>query len=164
LNDLFVQDFVTIGVPVAKDSAGLIFPDGKTPDGFLLIPFEGNRSLTGDVRAVCSTAHSYIDLAVLAVIKQRPCHQVIIATGIVGKIPTIRTNCQIHPDRVSIHSIHRRTRQLAPTALRRIDRQLSLPVEIGAFNVRSVFSRGNSETISTWITERKLLVAGLTET
>jgi len=60
-------------------------------------------------------------------VKHRPCRQVIIETGTAGKIPTIRTNYQIHPDRASIHSIHRRTRQLAPTALRRIKLALLMP-------------------------------------
>jgi len=42
----------------------LIRQDGNSPDGLTLIPFEGCRSLTWDVTVVCTTADSYIDLAV----------------------------------------------------------------------------------------------------
>jgi len=42
----------------------LVRQDGKRPDGLTLIPFEGGRSLTWDVTVVCTTADSYIDLAV----------------------------------------------------------------------------------------------------
>ena len=52
------------GVPVAKEPVGLVREDGKRPDGVTLIPFEGVRSLTWDVTVVCTTADSYIDLAV----------------------------------------------------------------------------------------------------
>ena len=42
----------------------MVRQDGKRPNGLTLIPFEGGRSLTWDVTVVCSTADSYIDLAV----------------------------------------------------------------------------------------------------
>jgi len=56
------SSFTAAGVPVAKEPVGLVRQDGKRPDGLMLIPFEGSRSLTWDV-IVCSTADSYIDLA-----------------------------------------------------------------------------------------------------
>jgi len=38
--------------------------DGKRPDGLTLIPYANGRSLTWDVTVVCSTADSYIDMAI----------------------------------------------------------------------------------------------------
>jgi len=38
--------------------------DSKRPDGLKRIPFEGGRVLTWDVTVICSTADTYIDLAV----------------------------------------------------------------------------------------------------
>jgi len=64
LNDLVARAFAAAGVPVAKEPVGLVRQDGKRPDGLTLIPFEGGRSLTWDVTVVCTTADSYIDLAV----------------------------------------------------------------------------------------------------
>jgi len=63
LNDLVARAFVAAGVPVAKEPAGLVRQDGMRQDGLTLIPFEGGRSLTWNVTVVCSTADSYIDLA-----------------------------------------------------------------------------------------------------
>jgi len=51
-------------VPVVKEPAGLVRQDGKRPDGLTLIPYANGRSLIWDVTVVCSTADSYIDLAV----------------------------------------------------------------------------------------------------
>ena len=64
LNDLVARAFVAAGVPVAKEPVGLVRQDGWRPDGLTLIPFDGVSSLTWDVTVVCSTADSYIDLAV----------------------------------------------------------------------------------------------------
>jgi len=64
LNDLVARAFVAAGVPVDKEPVGLVRQDGKRPDGLTLIPFEGGRSLTWDVTVVCTTADSYIDLAI----------------------------------------------------------------------------------------------------
>jgi len=63
LNDLVARAFAAAGVPVPKEPVGLVRQDGKRPDGLTLIPFEGGRSLTWDVTVVCTTADSYIDLA-----------------------------------------------------------------------------------------------------
>ena len=61
LNDLVARAFAAVPV----EPVGLVRQDGKRPDGLTLIPFEGGRSLTWDVTViVCSTADSYIDLAV----------------------------------------------------------------------------------------------------
>jgi len=64
LNDLVARAFAAAGVPVAKEPVGLVRQDGKRPDGVTLISFEGGRSLTWNVTVVCTTADSYIDLAV----------------------------------------------------------------------------------------------------
>jgi len=64
LNDLVARAFTAAGVPVAKEPVALVRQDGKRLDGVTLIPFEGGRSLTWDVTVVCTTADSYIDLAV----------------------------------------------------------------------------------------------------
>jgi len=50
--------------PSAKEPVGLVRQDGKRPDGLTMIPLEGGRSSTWDVTVVCTTADSYIDLAV----------------------------------------------------------------------------------------------------
>ena len=63
LNDLVAWAFVVAGVSVAKEPVGLVRQDGKRPDGFMLISFEGDKSLTWDVTVVRSTAESYIDLS-----------------------------------------------------------------------------------------------------
>jgi len=64
LNDLVARAFAAAGFPVAKEPVGLVRQEGRRPDGLTLIPFEGGRSLTWDVTVVCTTADSYIDLAV----------------------------------------------------------------------------------------------------
>jgi len=64
LNDLVARAFVAVGIPVAKETVGLVRQDGKRPDYLTLNPIEGGRSLTWDVTVVCSTADYYIDLAV----------------------------------------------------------------------------------------------------
>jgi len=64
LNDPVALAFAAAGVPVAKEPVGSVRQDGKRPDGLTLIPFEGGRSLTWDVTVVCTTADSYIVLAV----------------------------------------------------------------------------------------------------
>jgi len=62
LNDLVAQAFAVAGV--VKEPSGLLRQDSKRPDGLTLIPFEGGRALTWDMTIICSTANSYIDLAV----------------------------------------------------------------------------------------------------
>jgi len=54
LNDLVARAFVAAWVPVAKEPVGLVRQDGKRPDSFTLIPFEGSRSLTWDVTVMLS--------------------------------------------------------------------------------------------------------------
>ena len=62
LNDLVARAFV--GVPVAKETVGLVHQDGKKPDGLIPIPFEDSRPFAWDVKGVCSMADSLINLAV----------------------------------------------------------------------------------------------------
>jgi len=47
LNDLVARAFVAAGVPVAKEPVGWVHQDGKRPGGFMLIPFEVGRYLSG---------------------------------------------------------------------------------------------------------------------
>jgi len=93
LNDLIARAFVAAGVPAAKEPVGLVPQDGKRPDGLTLIPFEGGRSLTWAVTVVCSTADSYIDLAV-----QGPgCVAEMAASGKEAKYATLRTHYDFQP-------------------------------------------------------------------
>jgi len=93
LNDLVARPFTAAVVPVAKEPVGLVRQDGKTPDGLTLIPFEGVRSLTWDVTVVCTTADSYVDLAV-----QGPgCVAEMAASRREAKYATLRTHCDFHP-------------------------------------------------------------------
>ena len=64
LNDLVARAFASAGTPVVKEPVGLSRQDGKRPDGLTLIPFAGGKAMIWDVTVVCSTADSYIDLAV----------------------------------------------------------------------------------------------------
>ena len=64
-----------------------------TPDGVTLIPFEGGRSLTWDVTVVCTTADSYIYLAV-----QGPgCVAEMAASRKEAKYATLRTHYNFQP-------------------------------------------------------------------
>ena len=64
LNDLLARAMASAGIPVVKEPVGLSRQDGKRPDGLTLIPFEGGKPLIWDVTVVCSTAESYIGMAV----------------------------------------------------------------------------------------------------
>ena len=64
LNELVARAIASAGIPVLKEPTGLSRQDGKRPDGLTLIPFEGGKPLIWDVTVVCSTAESYLDLAV----------------------------------------------------------------------------------------------------
>ena len=64
LNDLVARAITSTGTPVVKEPVGLSRQDGKRPDGLTLIPFEGGKALIWDVTVVCSSADSYIYLAV----------------------------------------------------------------------------------------------------
>jgi len=48
--------------------------------------------------------------------------------------------------------------------LRTISCRVSSPTKVGLFNARSVASSGKSQSISTWVSELKLTVAGRVET
>jgi len=82
--------------PVAKEPVGLVRQDGKRPDCFTLIPFEGGRSLTWEMTVVCSTADSYIDRAV-----QGPgcpgCVAEMAASRKEAKYATLRTHYDFQP-------------------------------------------------------------------
>jgi len=46
LNDVITCTFISAGIPVVKEPAGLTRLDGRRPDSLTLIPWQGGKSLT----------------------------------------------------------------------------------------------------------------------
>jgi len=44
LNDLVAHSFAAAGVPLTKESTGLLWTDGKRPDGVMLVPRQRGKS------------------------------------------------------------------------------------------------------------------------
>jgi hypothetical protein len=51
---------IRVGIPVMKESQGLVQTDGKWPDGLALVPWHSGRSATWDVTVVDRLAASCI--------------------------------------------------------------------------------------------------------
>jgi len=55
------------GIPATKEPSGLVRQYGKQPDGLILIPWQGEKSLAWDVTVVGTLAQSYVDRAATGV-------------------------------------------------------------------------------------------------
>jgi len=60
LNDLVARAFTSAALPSSKEPHGLLWSDGKRPDGITLVPWKGGKPLSWDVTAVCTVAGSYV--------------------------------------------------------------------------------------------------------
>jgi len=63
LNDLIAHALASAGTPVTKEPQGLLWSDGKQPDGLTLIPWQVGKALLWDVTVVCLLAESYVEAA-----------------------------------------------------------------------------------------------------
>jgi len=63
LNNRISRAFDAAGIPVRKESAGLVQKEGKRPDGCTLIPWRGGRHLAWDVTVCTTVAASYVTAA-----------------------------------------------------------------------------------------------------
>ena len=55
--------FGTANIPAVKEPSGLCRNDGKRPEGLILIPWQGEKSLVWDAAVVTPLASSYVDRA-----------------------------------------------------------------------------------------------------
>ena len=63
LNDIIWRAFGTASIPAVKEPSGMCRNDGKRPDGFTLIPWQGGKPLVWDATVVTPLASSYVDRA-----------------------------------------------------------------------------------------------------
>jgi len=61
LNDIIWRSLGSASIPATMEPSGLVRQDGKRPDGFTLILWQGGKSLAWDVTVVSTLAQSYVD-------------------------------------------------------------------------------------------------------
>ena len=66
INDIISRAFVSSGVPITKEPAGLIRGVGKRPDGLTLIPWRNGKPLAWDATISTPLASSYVSASAVA--------------------------------------------------------------------------------------------------
>jgi len=67
LNDIIWRSLGSASIPATKKPWRLVRQDGKRPDGLILIPWQGGKSLVWDVTVVSRLVQSYVDRAATSV-------------------------------------------------------------------------------------------------
>jgi len=65
LNDIIWRSWGSASTPATKEPSELVERDGKRPDGLILIPWQGGKSLAWDVTVVSTLAQSYVNKAAI---------------------------------------------------------------------------------------------------
>jgi len=65
LNGIIWRSWGSVSIPATKEPPGLVRQDDKRPDGLILIPWKGGKSLAWDVTVVSTLAQSYVNKAAI---------------------------------------------------------------------------------------------------